>query len=76
MWTVVTTIGGPTALCSLKSVLSKNASTFEKTDDDCRMVKSHNYTRRVNLTGEDEVILDKITRREYEVLGQYLPSAN
>ena len=72
MWTVVKTISDPSTRCSLKSVVSKHASTFDKLDDDCRMVKSHNYTRSVNIAGEDEVILDKITRKEYELLGEYI----
>eukprot|EP00984_Skeletonema_dohrnii_P025923 scaffold15159_cov102-Skeletonema_dohrnii-CCMP3373.AAC.1 len=71
MWTVVTTISGPNALCSLKSVVSKSAN-MSNTDDDCQMIKTHNYTRSVDLSRADEVILDRITSKEYELLGQYL----
>jgi len=74
MWTVVTTISDPNALCSLRHVVSGGANQLS-TDDDCQMMKIHNYTRGfedLTHTKEDEIILDRITRKEYEVLGQYL----
>jgi len=75
MWTVVTSISDPNARCSLKSVImkSKNPSML-KVDNDCEMMVSHNRTTTTpfNLTVEDEVILDKITSKEYDILAQYL----
>mmetsp|Transcript_3504 Transcript_3504/g.4984 ORF Transcript_3504/g.4984 Transcript_3504/m.4984 type:complete len:366 (+) Transcript_3504:121-1218(+) len=72
MWTVVTTISGPNALCSLKSVVSKSAN-MSNTDDGCQiMIKAHNYTRNVDLSRADEDILDRITIKEYEMLRKYL----
>mmetsp|Transcript_33810 Transcript_33810/g.68808 ORF Transcript_33810/g.68808 Transcript_33810/m.68808 type:complete len:365 (-) Transcript_33810:218-1312(-) len=72
MWTVVTTISGPNALCSLKSVVSKSAN-MSNTDDGCQiMIKTHNYTRNVDLSRADEDILDRITIKEYEMLRKYL----
>ena len=71
MWTFVTTISGPNALCSLKSVVLKSAN-MSNTDDDCQMIKTHNYTRNVDLSRADEVILDRITIKEYEMLRKYL----
>jgi len=73
-WTVVTTISGPNALCSLKSVVSKSAN-MSNTDDDCQMIKTHARAKDFELlkpTRADEVILDRITSKEYEMLGQYL----
>ena len=75
MWTVVTTISGPNALCSLKSVVSKSTNNMSNTDDDCQMIKTHNYNRSVDLSRADEVILDRITSKEYEMMGQYLNDA-
>mmetsp|Transcript_13804 Transcript_13804/g.17537 ORF Transcript_13804/g.17537 Transcript_13804/m.17537 type:complete len:157 (-) Transcript_13804:131-601(-) len=72
MWTVVTTISGPNALCFLKSVVSKSTNNMSNMDDGCQMIKTHNYTRSVDLSRADEVILDRITSKEYEMLGQYL----
>jgi hypothetical protein len=81
MWTVVTTIADPNTRCSLKSVLLRNSHTnsLDATDDSgCLMMKSHERKNNINLTDKDEVILDQITRREYEMLMQYLhaPDAN
>ena len=81
MWTVVTTIADPNTRCSLKSVLLKNSPTnsLDATDNSgCLMMKSHERKNNINLTDKDEVILDQITRREYEMLMQYLhaPDAN
>eukprot|EP00984_Skeletonema_dohrnii_P018489 scaffold8651_cov141-Skeletonema_dohrnii-CCMP3373.AAC.2 len=75
MWTVVTTISGPNALCSLKSVVMKSANIMSNADDDCQMIKTHSYTRSLDLSRADEVILDRITSKEYEMLGQYLNNA-
>ena len=72
MWTVVTTISGPNALCSLKSVISKSTNNMSNTDDGCKMIKTHGRARSVDLSRADEVILDRITSKEYEMLGQYL----
>jgi len=72
MWTVVTTISDPKALCSLKSVVWRSENTSKVLDNDCLMTKTHNSTQLLNLTMEDEVILDKITSKEYEMLAQYL----
>jgi hypothetical protein len=72
MWTVVTSISDPNARCSLKSVVLRSANTSKVLDNDCLMTKSHNSTMLLNLTLEDEVILDKITSKEYEMLAQYL----
>mmetsp|Transcript_4868 Transcript_4868/g.7984 ORF Transcript_4868/g.7984 Transcript_4868/m.7984 type:complete len:337 (+) Transcript_4868:148-1158(+) len=71
MWNVVTTISDPNALCSLKSIVSRSANV-SNTGEDCQMVKEHNITLSLNLTAADEVILDRITRKEYEMLGSYL----
>ena len=77
MWTVVTAIADPNARCSLKSVLLKNShnNSLDATDDSgCLMMKSHGRKRKDNntLTNKDEVLLDQITRREYEMLIKYL----
>ena len=73
MWSVVTTISDSNALCSLKYVVLRSANT-SKADNDCqKMTKSHAIKLLLNLTREDEVILDKITSKEYEMLEQYLP---
>eukprot|EP00985_Skeletonema_marinoi_P020600 scaffold12305_cov117-Skeletonema_marinoi.AAC.1 len=45
---------------------------MSNTEDDCQMIKTHNYNRSVDLSRADEVILDRITSKEYEMLGQYL----
>uniref|UniRef100_A0A7S2KG62 Carbohydrate sulfotransferase n=1 Tax=Skeletonema marinoi TaxID=267567 RepID=A0A7S2KG62_9STRA len=74
MWTVVTTISGPNALCSLKSVVLKSAN-MSNMDDGCKMIKTHGRARSVDLSRADEVILDRITSKEYEMLGQYLNNA-
>ena len=71
MWKVVTTISDPNALCYLKSIVSRSANV-SNTDGDCQMLKSHISTKRFNVTKEDEIILDRITREEYEMLGAYL----
>lgn len=81
MWTVVTTIADPNTRCSLKSVLLKNSPTnsLDATDNSgCLMMKSHGRKNNNTLTNKDEVLLDQITRREYEMLKQYLhaPDAN
>lgn len=76
MWTVVTTIADPNTRCSLKSVLLKNShnTSSDATDDSgCLMMKSNERKSNiVTLTNEDEVLLDQITRREYEMLTPYL----
>ena len=75
MWTVVTTIADPNARCSLKSVLLKNShndSLDTAYDSGCLMMKSHERKNNITLTDKDEVLLDQITRREYEMLIQYL----
>ena len=75
MWTVVTTIADPNARCSLKSVLLKNShnDSLDATDDSgCLMMKSNERKNNITLTDKDEVLLDQITRREYEMLIQYL----
>ena len=71
MWKVVTTISDPNALCYLKSIVSRSTNV-SNTDGDCQMLKSHISTKRFNVTKEDEIILDRITREEYEMLGAYL----
>ena len=71
MWTVVTTISNPDARCFLKSVVMKTPN-MSKSEHDCQMIKSHNYTLSLNLTRADEDILDRITSKEYEMLGPYL----
>eukprot|EP00986_Skeletonema_menzelii_P014534 scaffold9751_cov153-Skeletonema_menzelii.AAC.5 len=72
LWTVVTTVSDPTARCSLKSVVTKSAN-MSNTHDDCQMVKRHGRKiESTNITREDEVMLETITRKEYELLGQYL----
>jgi len=71
MWTVVTSISDPNARCSLKSVVMRSTDT-SKVDTDCEMMVSYNSTMLLNLTMEDEVILDKITIKEYEMFAQYL----
>jgi len=76
MWTVVTSISDPNARCSLKSVImkSKKNPSMLKVDNDCEMMVSHNRTTTtpLTLTVEDEVILDKITSKEYDILAKYL----
>ena len=77
MWSVVATIAGPNTRCSLKSVLLKNShnNSLDATDDSgCLMMKSHGRKRKDNntLTNKDELLLDQITSREYEMLIQYL----
>lgn len=72
MWSAVTTISDPNALCSLKSVVLRSTNT-SKSDNDCQMTKSHARELLLNLTREDEVILEKITSKEYVMLEQYLP---
>mmetsp|Transcript_17384 Transcript_17384/g.28560 ORF Transcript_17384/g.28560 Transcript_17384/m.28560 type:complete len:368 (-) Transcript_17384:102-1205(-) len=72
LWTVVTTVSDPTARCSLKSVVTKSAN-MSNTHDDCQMVKGHGRKiESINITREDEVMLETITRKEYGLLGQYL----
>ena len=74
MWSVVTTISDPKALCSLKSVFLRSTNTSNsKADNACQMRKSHAREFVLNLTREDEVILEKITSKEYVMLEQYLP---
>eukprot|EP00985_Skeletonema_marinoi_P011410 scaffold5429_cov76-Skeletonema_marinoi.AAC.1 len=53
MWTVVTTISGPNALCSLKSVVLKSAN-MSNMDDGCKMIKTHGRARSVDLSRADE----------------------
>ena len=74
MWKVVTTISDPNALCSLKSIVSRSANV-SNVGEECQMVKKHKSTVSLNLTRADEVILDRITREEYEMLGPYLDLA-
>ena len=72
MWTVVTAISDPNARCSLKSVVTRSTDA-SKLDNDCEMKKSHGTSSKpLTLTVEDEVILDKITSKEYDILAQYL----
>lgn len=71
MWTVVTAISDPNARCSLRSAVLKSGN-MSNTDDGCQMIKTHSYTETVNLTRADKIILDKITSKEYEMLGPYL----
>ena len=72
MWTAVKAISDPTTRCSLKSVVSKSA-TKSNTEHDCEMMKRHGRKiKSTNITREDEVFLEKITRKEYELLGQYV----
>jgi hypothetical protein len=72
MWTVVTSISDPNARCSLKSVVTRSTDA-SKVDNDCEMTKSHGTSSEpLTLTVEDEVILDKITSKEYDILAQYL----
>jgi hypothetical protein len=73
MWTAVMTITDPNARCSLKSVVVKNENTPE-VDNDCEMMKSHGSRKSepLTLSVEDEVILDTITSKEYEMLAQHL----
>ena len=55
----------------MKSVVMRSTDT-SKVDTDCEMMVSYNSTMLLNLTMEDEVILDKITIKEYEMFAQYL----
>jgi len=74
MWTVVTTISDPTALCSLDFVVSRSAN-MSNTHDDCQrgITKTHSTSELTyNFTRADEDILDRITSKEYEMLGPYL----
>ena len=70
MWTVVTTISNPRARCFLKSVVLKTPNS--KSEEDSQMIQTHNYTLSLNLTRADKDILDRITSKEYEMLGPYL----
>lgn len=71
MWKVVTTISDPNAMCSLKSIVLRSANV-SNTGEDCQMMKTHGRKIISNLTKADEIILDRITRDEYEMLGAYL----
>lgn len=72
MWTFVATIGDPNSLCYLKSVLLGSSNTSAM-GNDCQMVKTHATKKESNnITSTDEIILEEITRKEYDMLEQYL----
>ena len=77
-WKVVTAIDRPGALCDLESVVrgavtSRNG-TAARDSEDCSFIKRHSTEKGddATLSEEEEMLLEEITRREYEVLGPYL----
>ena len=78
-WKVVTTIYRPGALCDLESVvrgavMTSRNDTAARDSEDCSFMKRHGSKKSKNatLSEEEEMLLEEITRKEYEVLGPYL----
>ena len=77
-WKVVTTIDRPGAYCDLESVVRGAVTSMNGTaamdPEDCSFMKSHGSKKTDNstLSEEEEMLLEEITRKEYEVLGPYL----
>ena len=73
MWSHITTISDPNTLCLLKSIVLENTNTTQMGSNCQKMMRMNKKRNDIkDLNPIDEEILDKITFKEYKLLGEYL----